>query len=144
MKDENVIKDSSNRRFRLGRTPYISTKKVTFPIIMKTDDDAHMKREVTAHVIESDEVDFLCGEETLQGWRAVLDFEEKKIRFKGIERMVKVEKQSHLVIKLHLGDTWQEDEEVLLVTEEKEQDAKDDEKEKPDTFGENIDSNDKR
>merc|ERR1711905_38909 len=29
--DESIRKASSNRRFRLGKTPYLSTKKVTFP-----------------------------------------------------------------------------------------------------------------
>jgi len=32
--NEEVQKSSSNRRFRLGKTPYISTEKVTFPIVM--------------------------------------------------------------------------------------------------------------
>merc|ERR1712090_37736 len=39
VEDESVLKTSSNRRFRLGKTPYVSTMKVTFPIVMKTDDD---------------------------------------------------------------------------------------------------------
>merc|ERR1712237_237260 len=33
--NEEIAKSSSNRRFRLGKTPYISTEKVTFPVIMK-------------------------------------------------------------------------------------------------------------
>ena len=117
--DESIVKASGNRRFRLGKTPYISTEKVTFPVVMKTDDDDKIKREVTAHVIESDEVNFLCGEETLQGWRTVLDFEEKKIRFKGIEKMVGVEKQGHLVVNLQREGIGKEDETVFLVAEEK-------------------------
>ena len=119
VEDENVVKASSNRRFRRGKTPYMSTEKVTFPIVMKTDDDDRIKREVTAHVIESDEVNFLCGEETLQGWRTVLDFEDKKLRFKGIDKRVELKKQSHLVVKLQLGGTWKEDEAVFLAAREK-------------------------
>merc|ERR1712105_420849 len=60
---ESIRQASSNRRFRLGKTPYVSTQKVTFPIVMKTDDNDLIKRDVTANVIESDEVNFLCGEE---------------------------------------------------------------------------------
>ena len=117
--DERIRKASSNRRFRLGKTPYISKEKVTFPVVMKADDDDQIKQEVTAHVIESDEVNFLCGEETLQKWRTVLDFEDKKIRFKGIEKRVKIDKQGHLVVKLQRGETRKEDETVFLVAEEK-------------------------
>ena len=60
VEEESIVKASSNRRVRLGKTPYISKEKVTFPIVMKTDDNEQIKREVTAHVIESEEVNFLC------------------------------------------------------------------------------------
>ena len=99
VEDESIVKASSNRRVRLRKTPYISTEKVTFPIVIKTDDDDLIKREVTANVIESDEVNFLCGEETLQGWRTVLNFEDKKLGFKGIEKMVELKKQGNLGVK---------------------------------------------
>merc|ERR1712237_38114 len=79
---EEMTKSSSNRRFRLGKTPYISTEKVTFPVVIKTDDNDFMKRNVTANVIQSNEVNFLCGEETLVDWRTVLDFEDRKLGFK--------------------------------------------------------------
>merc|ERR1712105_567058 len=49
--NEQIKKSSSNRRFRLGKTPYISTEKVTFPIVMKSDND-FIKRNVTANIIE--------------------------------------------------------------------------------------------
>ena len=38
-----VQKSSSNRRFRLGKTPYVSTEKVKFPVVMKTDKDDFIK-----------------------------------------------------------------------------------------------------
>ena len=63
--NEEVQKSSSNQRFRLGKTPYISKEKVTFPVVMKTDSNDFIKRELTANIIESNEVNFLCGEETL-------------------------------------------------------------------------------
>ena len=56
--------------------------------MVSIDEEDLIKREVTANVIESDEVNFLCGEETLQGWRTILDFEDKKLGFKGINKMV--------------------------------------------------------
>merc|ERR1711984_75907 len=117
--DESIIKTSSNRRFRLGKTPYLSTKKVTFPVVMKTDDDDLIRRDVTAHVIESNEVNFLCGEETLKGWKTILDFEEEKLGFKEEEKMVQLTRKSHLVVQLQLVGTWKEDEAVFLVQNEK-------------------------
>ena len=49
--NEEVKKSSSNRRFRLGKTLYVSTEKVKFPIVMKTGRNNFIKREVTANVI---------------------------------------------------------------------------------------------
>merc|ERR1711905_20449 len=56
-----VERTSSNQRFRLGKTPYVSSEKVKFPVVMKTNMNDFIKREVIANVIESDEVNFLCG-----------------------------------------------------------------------------------
>ena len=49
--NEEVQKSSSNRRFRLGKTPYVSTEKVKFPVVMKTNKNDFIKQEVTANVI---------------------------------------------------------------------------------------------
>merc|ERR1712105_210462 len=98
---------------------YISTEKVTFPVVMKTDDNDYIKRDVTANVIESNEVNFLCGEETLVDWRTVLDFEDGKLGFKEQKKRVDLIKRSHLVVKLELIGKWNEDEAVFLVREEK-------------------------
>merc|ERR1712090_34556 len=118
--NEDIAKSSSNRRFRLGKTPYISTEKVTFPVVMKTDDNDFMKRKVTANLIQSNKVNFLCGEETLRDWRTVLDFEESKLGFKDPQfKKVDLIKKSHLVVKLELVGKWQEDEAVFIVREEK-------------------------
>ena len=43
-----------------------------------------IKQEVTANVIESDEVTFLCGKEILMEWKMVLDFEDRKLGFKEL------------------------------------------------------------
>ena len=114
---------------KIEKTPHV--EKTTFPIIMKTNDDEPIEREATAHVIESDEVDFLGGEGTLQGWRKVLNLEDKKPELK---------KQSHLAAKLQRVGIRKKDGAVFLVAEEKEMDAKDNEREKSGTFGENRDS----
>merc|ERR1711905_8676 len=116
---ESIRQASSNRRFRLGKTPYVSTRTVTFPIVMKTDDNDLIKRDVTANVIESDEVSFLCGEATLKAWKTMLDFEHEKLAFKDVNKMVQLTRQSHLVVKLQLVGTWNEDEAVFLVQQEK-------------------------
>ena len=74
---------------------------------------------MTANVIESNEVNFLCGDETLQKWKTILDFEDRKLGFKETKKMVDLTKKSHLVVKLELVGTWNEDEAVFLVREEK-------------------------
>merc|ERR1712105_100619 len=98
---------------------YISTEKVTFPIVMESDDNDFIKRNVTANIIDSNEVNFLCGEETLVDWRTVLDFEERKLGFKGPNKKVDLIKKTHLVVKLELVGKWNNDEAVFLVGEEK-------------------------
>merc|ERR1712105_438809 len=77
-----IERSSSNRRFRLGKTPYLSSEKVKFPVVMKTNMNDVIKRELTANVIESDEVNLLCGKQTLKDWKTVLDFDEDKLTFK--------------------------------------------------------------
>ena len=72
--NEEVKKSNSYRRFRLGKTLYVSGEKVQFPVVMKTDKNDFIKREVIANVIDSDKVTFLCGEETLMEWKTFLDF----------------------------------------------------------------------
>ena len=86
--DKEVQKSSSNRQFRLGKTPYISTEKVTFPVVMKTDNDDFIKRDVTANIIESKEINFLCGEGTLMDWKTILDFADRKLDLKKRTRQL--------------------------------------------------------
>ena len=59
--NDEIVRKSCARRFRLGKTLYISEVEVRFPIIMYTDNNDSIRREVTANVIVSDEVTFLCG-----------------------------------------------------------------------------------
>merc|ERR1712030_214651 len=68
---------------------------------------------------KSNEVNFLCGEETLKGWKTILDFEDEKLGFKDVNKMVQLTRQCHLVVKLQLVGTWNEDEAVFLVEKEK-------------------------
>ena len=60
-----------------------SREKVTFPIILKTDKGDSIKRIVTVDLLDSEEVTFLCGEETLKKWDTMLDFGEQKLTFKN-------------------------------------------------------------
>ena len=116
--NEEVQKSSSNRRFRLGKTPYISKEKVTFPVVMKTDNNDFIKRELTANIIESNEVNFLCGEETLMEWRTILDFADRKLGFKETGKAVNLIKGSHLLVQLELVGRWTDEDAVFLVQEE--------------------------
>ena len=72
--EEEVKKSESYQRFRLGKTLYMSKEKVCFPVVLKTDKGDLIKREVTANIIESEEVTFLCGEQALCGEDGVIYF----------------------------------------------------------------------
>ena len=100
----------------------MSKEKVCFPVVLKTDKGDLIQREVTANIIESEEVTFLCGEQTLMEWNTVLDFAEQKLGFKEQEKNVVLIKGSHLLAKLELVGRWKDDDAVFLV--EKEKDAK--------------------
>ena len=117
---EDVKKKSCVQRFRMGKTVYLSEEELIFSIIMKTDEDNFVKREVVANIINSDEVNFLCGKETIKNWKTKVDFEEDKLEFKEQEksvRLMKSEGGQHLA-KLELVGTWMDDEAVYLVKNE--------------------------
>ena len=40
---------------------------------MKTEKNDYIKKSVMANVIDSDEVNFLCGKETAKGWKIEVD-----------------------------------------------------------------------
>ena len=73
---------------------------------MKTDKNDFIKREITANVIESDKVNFLCGKETLKEWKTALDFEDSKLRFKEKGKEINLIKGSHMLVKLELVGKW--------------------------------------
>ena len=70
--------------------------------MMKTGGNNFINKEVTANMIASDEVTFLCGEETLVKWRTTLSFRKRKLGFKEHEKEVQLIKGSHLLAKLEL------------------------------------------
>ena len=85
---------------------------------MKTDNNNFVKRDVTANIIESNEVNFLCGEETLMDWKTILDFADRKLGFKEKNKAVDLIKGSHLLVKLELVGKWRDEDAVFLVKEE--------------------------
>ena len=91
-------------------------------MVLKMDKGDLIKREVMANIIGSEEVTFLCGEQTLMEWKTVLDFTEQKLGFKEQEKNVVLIKGSHLLAKLELVGRWKDDDAVFLV--EKDEDAK--------------------
>ena len=100
MDDGGIERSMDSKRFRLGRTLYVSKEKVTFPVWMKTGEDDILEEEVTANVIESSEVAFLCGEETLSDFRTTLYFGRRKLRFEREEKEVPLIRERHLLVKL--------------------------------------------
>ena len=103
----------------MGKTLYLSKDKVYFLVVLKTDKGDLIKREVTANIIESEEVTFLCGEQTLMEWKTVLDFAEQKLGFKEQGKNVVLVKGSNLLAKLELVGRWKDEEAVFLVEKEK-------------------------
>ena len=79
---EDIKKKGSARRFRMGKTLYESFTEVTFLVVMKMDADDFLNKDVVAYVINSDEVNFLCGKETIKGWKCKVDFEDDKFELK--------------------------------------------------------------
>ena len=57
--EESVKRKDCAKRFRMWKTLYLSKIEVTFPIVMKTENDDYIKNNVTANVIDSDEVNFI-------------------------------------------------------------------------------------
>ena len=85
----------------------------------ETDKGVLIKREVTANIIESEEVTFMCGEQTLMEWMTVLDFAEQKLGFKQQDKSAVLVKGSHLLARLELVGRWKDKEAVFLVEKEK-------------------------
>ena len=88
---------------------------------MKTDREDFVKREVVASVIDSEEVNFLYGKETITDWKTKVDFEDSKMEFKYQEKNVDLadSEGGHHLVKLELVSTWKDDEAVFLVKNEK-------------------------
>ena len=61
---------------------YLSKEKVKFQVVMKTDRNYFIKREVSVNVIESNKVNFLCGKQTLKEQKTVFDFDDSKLGYK--------------------------------------------------------------
>ena len=75
MDEENVKRQSCARRFRLRRAVYLSEMEVTIPVVLKTDANYFVKRDIVANVISSDEVNFLCGRKTIIEWKTKVDYD---------------------------------------------------------------------
>ena len=118
--ETDIVKKGCARRFRLGKTLYVNNVEVTFPIVMKTDKNDFIKRNVVANVIDSKEVTFLCGKKTVKDWKTTLDFSEDKLEFKEKDKSVNlmVSEGGHMLAKLELVGKWNNDDVVYLVEKE--------------------------
>ena len=52
--EKDVKRKDCTKRFRMGKTVYLSKTEVNFPIVMKTENEDYVKKRVTANVINSD------------------------------------------------------------------------------------------
>ena len=71
-------------------TVYLSGVEVEFLVVMKTDENDFMKRRIVAKVKDLDEVNFLCGKESIKEGRTKVDFEVDRLEFKGKDKNVEL------------------------------------------------------
>ena len=64
LNEDDIRRMRDDRKFKLGRMTYRSMEVVTFPVRMRTVLGGLKEMKVTANVIDSDEVNFLCGDNT--------------------------------------------------------------------------------
>ena len=79
--DDDMERMRDDQSFKLGRRTYKSTEMVRFLVRVRTELGGLKDLEVKANVINSDEVNFLCGENTLMDWSATIYFRKRKLRF---------------------------------------------------------------
>ena len=111
-----IYKDSA-RRFILRKTQYLSTSEVTFPIMIKVENDDYIKRELTANVIETDDISFLCGRKTLEEWDTKVDFKGKKLEFKENEKSTELDisEGGHMLVSLEKVGAWTDEDSIYLI-----------------------------
>ena len=67
-----------------------------FPVQVRTEKGELVERQVSANVIESRGVSFLCGEETLVDWKVKLHFGRRRMMFGECKDGVELSRGSHL------------------------------------------------
>ena len=90
-------------------------------MVLKTDENNFARRKIVANVIKLDEVNFLCGKETINEWRTKVNFEDDKLDFKGKDKYVELTEleEGHLLAKLELVGTWKNDDTIYQVEKRK-------------------------
>ena len=85
--------------------------------MLKTDENDFVRREIVANIKNSEEVNLLCGKESIKDWKTKVDFEEDKLELKGKDKNVKLieSEGGHLLARLELVGTWKNDEALYLV-----------------------------
>ena len=75
---------------------------------------------MTANVINSEEVNFLCGRETTKGWKKKVDMKDDKLEFKEQDKIVKTEESEggHQLVKLEKVANDFDEETVNFLKEE--------------------------
>ena len=118
--EKEVKKKACARKFRMGKTVYLSDTEITFPIVLKTDDRDYVKRNVRVSLINADEINFLCGKKTKNGWKTKDDLEDDKWEFKGYNKVIELTESDggHQLAKLETASRGDDNEAVYNVPEE--------------------------
>ena len=70
--------------------------------MIRVENNDFIKRGITANIIDSEEVSFLCGQKTLTDWKTALYFTDKKLKFTDKEKTTKLDlsEGGHMLVNL--------------------------------------------
>lgn len=99
--DNEVTKRSCLRRFRLGKMLFVSRVEVTLPIVITMENNDYIKRKMTANIIDSDKITFLC-KKTLTSQKTELSFHDNKLKFTEIGKSTQLNQSEggHMTMNL--------------------------------------------
>merc|ERR1712089_31736 len=116
-----IIERECNRKFKMGENVYKSTKELTLPVRMRTDDDSFIKKMITISVVNRDDDLFLCGLKTLMEWKAAVFYEKCELRFDDSQKKVKIQisRGGHQLVKLETLGEISNEEAVFYIEKKK-------------------------
>ena len=84
---------------------------------MKVEKEDYIKQIVTANIIDSEEVNFLCSQKTLSKWKTALYFSKQRLKFTEKDKSIKLDllNGGHMLVNLEKVGEWKQEESVYYV-----------------------------